>query len=316
MVMLVEDERSRLIELHGEGSVRSPTHSAIAGELPRNLVACDTGRTACGAFAVGSFKTTAGKRPPTTVASELERIRRVSAHGVGAVASKTCQTIKKELPRNLVACDNTREAAGAYAVGSFKTAAGKRPATTVAAEAERLRRVSVHGCTPVASKTCQTIKQELPRNLVACDNTKDAAGAYAVGAYKTAAGKRPPAAAAAEAERLRRVSIHGVAPRASKTCEAIKKELPRNLVACDNTKDAAGAYAVGNVVVPRVAPASGLTFLLALDKAAADDEASSESSLRASKSYDRLDLLSSSPTSVTALGPSSSFNDLRALARP
>lgn len=252
MVMLVEDERSRLIELHGEGPVRSPTHSAIAGELPRNLVACDTGRTACGAFAVGSFKTTAGKRPPTTVASELERLRRVSAHGVAAVVSKTCQTIKKELPRNLVACDNTREAAGAYAVGSFKTAAGKRPPTTVAAEAERLRRVSVHGCAPVASKTCETIKQELPRNLVACDNTKDAAG----------------------------------------------------------------AYAVGSVVVPRVAPASGLTFLLALDKAAADDEASSESSLRASKSYDRLDLLSSSPTSVTALGPSSSFNDLRALARP
>ena len=110
-----EDERNARVALFGTGPVPSPLFLQIGKELPRNLVSCDTGReSGIGAFACGAYKTSAPRRPPTALAADLERLRRVSIFGTRPAVSRTNECVKAELPRNLVSCDHAREPTGAF----------------------------------------------------------------------------------------------------------------------------------------------------------------------------------------------------------
>ena len=238
-------------------------------------------------------------RPPTpSDVQEDERNARVALFGTGPVPSPLFLQIGKELPRNLVSCDTGRESGiGAFACGAYKTSAPRRPPTALAADLERLRRVSIFGTRPAVSRTNECVKAELPRNLVSCDHAREPTGAFVCGVYKSSAPLRPPTTRAAEAERHRRVSIFGIRPIASKTNELIKAELPRNLVSCDTAREPIGAFACGALTVSRVVEVEG----------------SGPSKASKSASHGELDaLLSSSPKSITALGAST--DDLTALA--
>ena len=165
-------------------------------------------------------------------------------------------------------------------------------------EDERNARVALFGTGPVPSPLFLQIGKELPRNLVSCDTGRESGiGAFACGAYKTSAPRRPPTALAADLERLRRVSIFGTRPAVSRTNECVKAELPRNLVSCDTAREPIGAFACGALTVSRVVEVEG----------------SGPSKASESASHGELDaLLSSSPKSITALGAST--DDLTALA--
>ena len=52
---VTEVERIRRISQYGVGTWPSPCYSAIASELPRNVMQCDAARDDVGAFAVGTY---------------------------------------------------------------------------------------------------------------------------------------------------------------------------------------------------------------------------------------------------------------------
>ena len=78
-----EAERARRVAEYGTGPVPSPCRTAVADELPRNLVQCYVPEPV-GIFAVGTFPAPAAQLLPRSkpaVAAEEERARRVAERG-------------------------------------------------------------------------------------------------------------------------------------------------------------------------------------------------------------------------------------------
>lgn len=155
-------------------------------------------------------------------------------------------------------------------------------------EQERARRICEFGTKPLVSVLCQRIKRELPRNMVQA-MTETPTGAFAVGSFPCAFPKLPPHLAACEQERQRRVQTHGVHPLPS-PLSAI--DIPVNLCVCDMARTPYGAFATS----------SSVSFY--------DDSDDDDDIMPMAKAASANNLLSTSPTSVTA---SASVGDLRAL---
>lgn len=251
---------------------------------------------------------------------EVERLRRIAEFGVAPLSSPLLAAIGDELPKNLVQCDLHIGVYGVFAVGKFPSVAEKKPAHIAAAEAERARRVAEYGTGPVPSPCRTAVVDELPRNLLQCYVPDEPVGAFAVGSFPAPpAPRRSEQEVAAEDERARRVAERGTGLVVSPCCQAVKDELPRNLVSCDLCHTEYGVFALKSVVKTYqedVKRPSGVQQLIQDDKAEpehapfGEEYRQEEDAMRKVLSDCALSLLSSSPTSVTA---SASVGNLLAL---